>query len=150
MFCIQFTRPPNFGDLVVTSNENHRIIHLFKIIEKSNECKFNHPKICYKFNQFGPKVGINKGYDEKCGFFHLIAFQKFSKDRTCSYAEYNGRETSPTTVREWKEDSKTKSGNCCFVIYAARIWNQITPDIKAAPTLYQAKKVTKKYFYYYY
>ena len=59
--------------------------------------------------------------------------------------KYNGRETRPTTVREWKEDSTTKSGNCCFAIDAARIWNQITPDIKAAPTLLQAKKVTNKY-----
>ena len=57
----------------------------------------------------------------------------------------NVRETRPTTVREWKEDSKTRSGNCCFVIDAARIWNQITPEIKAAPNVYHAKKVIKKY-----
>ena len=74
--------------------------------------------------------------------------------------KYNGRETRPTTVREWKEDSTTKSGNCCFAIDAARIWNQITPDIKAAPTLLQAKKspinivnsyqlIIKKFCYYY-
>ena len=41
----------------------------------------------------------------------------------------NGRAARTTTIREWKEDSKSKAGDCCFVIDAARIWNQMTPDV---------------------
>ena len=26
-----------------------------------NECRFSHPKICHKFNQFGPKMAQIKG-----------------------------------------------------------------------------------------
>ena len=52
---------------------------------KSNgECKFDHPRICRKFNQFGNKEGINKGCDGKCGFFHPNACRNSLKDRTCT------------------------------------------------------------------
>ena len=29
--------------------------------KKDDECRFVHPKICRKFNLFGPKIGNNKG-----------------------------------------------------------------------------------------
>ena len=50
-----------------------------------NECRFSHPKICHKFNQFGPKNGINKGCDDSCEFYHPNACRNSVKDRTCSY-----------------------------------------------------------------
>ena len=54
--------------------------------KSKKDCKFDHPKICHKFNQFGPKNGINKGCDETCGFFHPNACRNSVKDRTCSYS----------------------------------------------------------------
>ena len=38
--------------------------------KEEGECKFAHPRICRKFNQFGPKEGNNKGCGENCSFFH--------------------------------------------------------------------------------
>ena len=48
--------------------------------KSKKDCKFDHPKICHKFNQFGPKNGINKGCDETCGFFHPNACRNSVKD----------------------------------------------------------------------
>ena len=45
-----------------------------------------------------------------------------------------------------KEDSCNKTGKCCFVIDAARIWNQLPTEIKLPKTINQAKTMTKKYF----
>ena len=55
----------------------------------------------------------------------------------------NGREVRTTTIREWKEDSTSKTRKCCFVIDAARLWNQLTPDMKDSETLNQAKTATR-------
>ena len=48
-------------------------------------------------------------------------------------------------IRVWKEDSSNKTGKCCFVIDAARIWNQLPTEIKLPKTINQAKTMTKKY-----
>ena len=57
----------------------------------------------------------------------------------------NDREVRTTTIREWKEDSISKIGNCCFVIDAARLWNQLPSNIKVSTTINQAKNLTKNY-----
>ena len=91
--------------------------------KSATECKFEHPKICYKFNQFGPKKGINKGCDEKCGFFHPNACRNSIKDRTCSFTAcrfYHLKGTKTVKKQEqtkqntqplnssWKKDANRK------------------------------------------
>ena len=55
--------------------------------KKDDECRFDHPRICRTFNQFGPKIGNNKGCDEDCNFFHPNTCRNSVKDRTRSYKE---------------------------------------------------------------
>ena len=55
--------------------------------KSDDECRFEHPKICRKFNQFGPKIDNNKGCGEKCNFFHPNACKNSMKDKTCSYKD---------------------------------------------------------------
>ena len=61
--------------------KNKKVVALCKFFKngrynkKDEDCCYDHPKICRKFNQFGPKDGINKGWDEKWGFFHPNAFR---------------------------------------------------------------------------
>ena len=57
----------------------------------------------------------------------------------------NGREIRAASIREWKEDSTSKAGKTSFIIDAARLWNQLSPDIKVKKTLNQAKSAIKKY-----
>ena len=75
----------------ITKNKTEVILCKFykngRCNKNKSECKFDHPKICHKFNQFGPKNGINKGCDENCGFFHPNACRNSVKDRTCRYSE---------------------------------------------------------------
>ena len=54
---------------------------------KNNDCKFLHPRICRKFNQFGNKQDNVKGCKGNCGFFHPNACRSSLKDRTCVYKE---------------------------------------------------------------
>ena len=54
---------------------------------KNNDCKFLHPRICRKFNQFGNKQDNAKGCQGNCGFFHPNACRSSLKDRTCAYKE---------------------------------------------------------------
>ena len=48
-------------------------------------------------------------------------------------------------MREWKEDSTTKCGKTSFIIDSARLWNQISANIKSAKILNQAKSAIKSY-----
>jgi hypothetical protein len=79
---------------------------------KSDEdCRFLHPKICRKFNQFGPKNGINKGCEEKCGFFHPNACKNSVKYRTCSYQEcrfFHLKDTKITKFKATKQNTQTQ------------------------------------------
>ena len=59
--------------------------------------------------------------------------------------ESTDREVRNTTIRQWKEDAKSKAGSCSFVIDAARIWNQLSPMIQNSMILNQAKTAVKKY-----
>ena len=73
--------------------------------KNDDECRFEHPKICRKFNQFGPKEGNNKGCNEICGFFHPNACRNSIKDRACSYQEcrfYHLKDTKTITKKETK------------------------------------------------
>ena len=59
--------------------------------------------------------------------------------------QITGREVRNTTTREWKENTTHKIAKCSFVIDAARIWNQLSPEIKSTNTINKAKKLTKIY-----
>ena len=48
--------------------------------KKENESRFKHPKLCRKFNQFGPLINSNKGCNGECGFFHPIACRNSIKE----------------------------------------------------------------------
>ena len=90
------TKGPNNSDVKVKKIENKKdkksdVICKFyqngRCKFEEAECRFKHPRICRKFNQFGPKIGINKGCGENCTFFHPNACKNSIKDRTCSYLE---------------------------------------------------------------
>ena len=51
------------------------------------KCRFLHPKICRKFNQFGGKEDNTKGCLGNCGFFHPNACRSSLKNKTCTYKE---------------------------------------------------------------
>ncbi len=52
------------------------------------ECRFNHPKICNKFRNFGSKKQSEKGCDStSCGQFHPNACRDSLKSRTCQREE---------------------------------------------------------------
>ena len=38
--------------------------------KEEGRCRFSHPRICRKFNQFGGKEDNDRGCVGKCGFFH--------------------------------------------------------------------------------
>ena len=56
-----------------------------------------------------------------------------------------GREVRASTIRNWKEDSTTKTGRSNFIIDTARLWNQVPPNIKSTKSLSQAKSAIKLY-----
>ena len=69
---------------------NEKYLNIFKhgrysmCNKMDGSCKFSHPKICRKFNQFGGKEDNEKGCTGKCGFFHPNACRNslnlFSKE----------------------------------------------------------------------
>ena len=48
------------------------------------DCKFDHPKMCHKFKQFGDKKFNEKGCVENCSFFHQNVCRDSQKSKTCS------------------------------------------------------------------
>ena len=55
------------------------------------------------------------------------------------------RPLRPTSMRELKDNARTKIGEESFGISAARMWNQIPTRIKDAKTLAKAKKEIKEF-----
>ena len=56
-----------------------------------------------------------------------------------------GMTVRSTSIRDWKEDSSTKTGKSSFIIDTTRLWNQAPTNIKSANSLNQAKKAIKQY-----
>ena len=56
-----------------------------------------------------------------------------------------GREIRTTSIKEWKDDCKTKAASESVSRDTARLWNNAPTVIKEARTLNQAKTETKKY-----
>ena len=55
------------------------------------------------------------------------------------------RELRPNSIKIWKDNAKTKTGNESFCFDTARLWNQATPKIKNASSLGIAKSAIKKF-----
>ena len=50
----------------------------------NKDCRFNHPKICFKFQSFGLKSNHEKGCEKtNCSYFHPNACRDSLKTRTC-------------------------------------------------------------------
>ena len=49
-----------------------------------------------------------------------------------------------SSTREWKEEAVTKLGRESFCRNAAKLWNNVSKDIKEAYTIYKAKKGDQK------
>ena len=56
-----------------------------------------------------------------------------------------GRNIRPTSVKEWKDDFKTRAASENVSRDTARLWNNAPLNIRNALTLYSAKTVIKKY-----
>ena len=54
---------------------------------RNKDCRFDHPKICNKFRQFGSTSNDSEGCDGKCNAFHPNACRRSLKDKTCSFPD---------------------------------------------------------------
>ena len=66
-------------------------------------------------------------------------------DRNLPMDGATNRPLRPTSMRELKDNARTKIGEESFGISAARMWNQIPTRIKDAKTLAKAKKEIKEF-----
>ena len=55
------------------------------------------------------------------------------------------RSVRPTTIKQWKEDTRVKSAENSFLRDAPRLWNQVPSQIKEAKTMGTAKTQILKY-----
>ena len=53
----------------------------------NENCRFEHPKICYKFRAFGLKTDNEKGCESSCSFFHPNACKDSLKSKNCPREE---------------------------------------------------------------
>ena len=54
------------------------------------------------------------------------------------------RSIRPSSIKEWKDNTKLKCGEESFTIDRAKLWNQAPEDVKMAPSLQVAKTDIKK------
>ena len=57
----------------------------------------------------------------------------------------NNQTLRPSSLKEVKDNSRTKIGENSFCISAARLWNNAPQEIKECTTLAQAKKTIKEF-----
>ena len=50
-----------------------------------------------------------------------------------------------SSTRVWREDAATKIGKESFCRNAAKLWNNVSSEVKEAETIYKAKIAIKKY-----
>ena len=55
-----------------------------------------------------------------------------------------GRQIRTSSIKIWKDDSKSKAASESVSRDSAKLWNSAPESIKTAPTLYSAKKLIKK------
>ena len=79
------------------------------------ECKFDHPKMCYKFKQFGDKKFNDKGCTSDCSYFHPNVCRDSQKSRTCSrdncrFFHLNGTKKSNFSTQNNSNNSSKQNG----------------------------------------
>ena len=57
----------------------------------------------------------------------------------------NGREVRITTIKHWKDDTRIATAKESFIRDAAKLWNKAPIAVKAATTIFSAKKEIKKF-----
>ena len=61
------------------------------------------------------------------------------------HSNNSDRTLRPNSVKIWKDSAKSKAGSESFCIDTAKLWNNISPDIKNATSLGIAKSAIKKF-----
>ena len=86
------SKPTNQTVDPLTTNDKPKPKTLCKFYQKgkcrhNDNCRFDHPKICYKFRAFGLKTHNEKGCETNCSYFHPNACRDSLKTKTCPREE---------------------------------------------------------------
>ena len=88
------SKPTNQTVDPLTTNDKPKPKTLCKFYQKgkcrhNDNCRFDHPKICYKFRAFGLKTHNEKGCETNCSYFHPNACRDSLKTKTCKVSDMN-------------------------------------------------------------